>query len=69
MLKAHAIEMLGGSQAAAAEAVGITPSAVSQWPEVLPSRISDRVLAAIARRTAGKNAQRAKPQRMVAKAG
>lgn len=50
MLKSKAIELLGGSVTAAAEAVGISPSAVTQWPEVLPSRIADRVLAALAKK-------------------
>lgn len=43
MLKAIAIELLGGTVTSAARAIGITHSAVSQWPEVLPKRISDRV--------------------------
>jgi transcriptional regulator with XRE-family HTH domain len=52
MLKTEAIQQLGGSMAAVAEAIGITPQAVSQWPEELPPRIEDRVIAAIARRAA-----------------
>lgn len=43
--------MLGGTVTKAAAAIGITPSAVTQWPEVLPPRLVDRVHAAIARRT------------------
>ena len=50
MHKAKAIELLGGSAVSAATAVGVTPSAVSQWPELLPPRIADRVLAALARK-------------------
>lgn len=50
MLKTKAIELLGGSAASAAEAVGVSPSAISQWPDELPDRISDRVLAALARK-------------------
>jgi len=50
VLKTKAIELLGGSAASAAEAVGISPSAISQWPDELPDRISDRVLAALARK-------------------
>lgn len=50
MNKARAIEMLGGTPKLAAEAVGVTASAVSQWPDVLPDRIADRVLAALARK-------------------
>jgi hypothetical protein len=50
MLKAKAIELLGGTTALAAEAIGITPQAISQWPNELPARIADRVYAALARR-------------------
>jgi DNA-binding transcriptional regulator YdaS (Cro superfamily) len=49
MDKTTAIQKLGGTAKAAAAAVGVTPSAVSQWPDVLPDRIADRVLAAIYR--------------------
>jgi DNA-binding transcriptional regulator YdaS (Cro superfamily) len=47
MLKSEAIEKLGGTIALAAERVGVTPQAVSQWPETLPARIADRVQAAL----------------------
>ena len=50
MLKTEAIRLLGGTNASAASAIGITASAVSQWPEVLPPTIADRVVAAIARK-------------------
>jgi hypothetical protein len=50
MLKSKAIELLGGTVGAAAEAVGVSPSAISQWPDDLPSRLEDRVLAALARK-------------------
>ena len=50
MKKSEAIELLGGTVSAAAEAIGITRSAVSQWPEELPDPIRDRVQAAIWRR-------------------
>jgi hypothetical protein len=50
MFKTKAIELLGGSIATAAEAVGVSYQAVSQWPHELPERISDRVLAALARK-------------------
>lgn len=50
VLKTKAIELLGGSPRDAAEAVGVSQSAVSQWPDRLPPRISDRVLAALARK-------------------
>lgn len=50
MLKEHAIAVIGdGSITKTAEAVGVLPSAVSQWPEVLPPRIGDRVIAALVR--------------------
>lgn len=50
MLKARAIELLGGTIASAAKEVGISYQAVDKWPDMLPSRIADRVLAAYARR-------------------
>jgi hypothetical protein len=50
MKKAKAIELLGGTVGSAARAIGVTSSAVTQWPDELPDRLSDRVLAAIARR-------------------
>lgn len=50
MLKTKAIELLGGTIPAAAEAIGISYQAVNQWPETLPDRIADRVYAALARK-------------------
>lgn len=50
MEKARAIELLGGTVATAAEVIGITYQAVDKWPDVLPQRIADRVLAALARK-------------------
>ena len=50
MEKAKAIQLLGGTPAKAAAAIGITTSAVSQWPDMLPATIADRVVAAIARK-------------------
>jgi hypothetical protein len=50
MEKAKAIELLGGTVSAAAEAIGITYHAVDKWPETLPPRIADRVQAALARK-------------------
>ena len=49
MNKADAIRLLGGTVAEAARRIGVTGSAISQWPEVLPPRLVDRVVAAIAR--------------------
>lgn len=50
MRKATAIKLLGGTVTSAAAEVGVTPSAITQWPDELPSRLSDRVLAALARK-------------------
>lgn len=50
MQKTKAIELLGGSIATACEAVGISYQAVNQWPDELPGRITDRVLAVLARK-------------------
>jgi hypothetical protein len=50
MLKSEAITLLGGTPSAAAEAIGITPQAVNDWPDELPRRIEDRVLAALYRK-------------------
>jgi hypothetical protein len=50
MRKAKAIELLGGTPAAAAKEVGVTYQAVDKWPDPLPRRIADRVLAAVARK-------------------
>lgn len=48
MNKHHAIRLLGGA-AKAARRIGISPSAISLWPEELSPAIVDRVQAAIAR--------------------
>jgi DNA-binding transcriptional regulator YdaS (Cro superfamily) len=53
MTKADAIKLLGGpkgQQRQLAEAVGVSDSAVSQWPETLPPRLADRVIAAAMRK-------------------
>lgn len=50
MHKTKAIELLGGTVTAAAEAIGISYQAVGKWPDELPARIEDRVLAVLARR-------------------
>lgn len=49
MDKAEAIAMLGGTVGSAAGMIGVTPSAITQWPAVLPPRLADRVLAALMR--------------------
>ena len=48
MLKQNALDLLGGT-VAASRAIGVTPQSVSDWPEVLPPRIGDRVIAALVR--------------------
>lgn len=53
MLKAKAIELLGGTTASAAREIGITYQAVYKWPDELPASIADRVLAAVARKRMG----------------
>lgn len=50
MLKTKAIELLGGTVATAAAEIGISYEAVHKWPDELPDRIADRVLAALARK-------------------
>jgi len=47
MLKAEAIQSLGGTVAAAAEAIGVSYQAVDKWPDELSPRIADRVQAAL----------------------
>ena len=47
MDKQEAIRLLGGTIGAAAAEVGVTPQAVSGWPDPLPQRIADRVQAAL----------------------
>ena len=74
MLKAKAIELLGGSVAAAADAIGVTYQAVDKWPDPLPARIEDRVLAVLARRhlspeLIGTDGAPATPEPAEAKAG
>lgn len=46
MEKQTAIELLGGSVSEAAKALGVSYQAVLKWPDVLPIRISQRVLGA-----------------------
>ncbi|MGJ7544616.1 hypothetical protein [Variovorax sp. LT1R16] len=49
MKKSRALELLGGSVGTAAEAIGISSAAVSVWPDELPNRIVDRVIAGLVR--------------------
>lgn len=46
MKKATAFALLGGNARAVAELLGMTRQAVHQWPDELPRRLADRVLAA-----------------------
>lgn len=50
MKKITATKLLGGTAKEAAIAIGITPQAYSQWPDMLSRRLEDRVVAALARR-------------------
>lgn len=50
MQKKSAIDLLGGSVTSAARACGISPSAVSQWPDELNRDQIDRVQAALWRK-------------------
>jgi hypothetical protein len=50
MFKVDGIRLLGGTPSSAAREIGISVSAVSQWPDFLPPAIADRVIAAIARK-------------------
>jgi transcriptional repressor of cell division inhibition gene dicB len=50
MQKTEAIDLLGGSVAAAAKEIGCSYQAVDKWPDTLPPRILDRVQAALYRR-------------------
>lgn len=49
MNKELALSFIGGSPQLAAKAVGVSRSAVAQWPDPLPPKLVDRVLAAWAR--------------------
>jgi hypothetical protein len=50
MRKDFALSVLGPKPKDLARAIGVSRSAVQQWPDVLPRRIEDRVLAALARK-------------------
>ena len=49
MTKNEALSLVENNRARLAEIVGVTPQAVCGWPDVLPQRISDRVLGAMVR--------------------
>lgn len=59
MRKAEAIQILGGSVSEAAAEVGSTYQAVDKWPEEIPVRIADRVVAAFARKCDRENRREA----------
>jgi hypothetical protein len=50
MRKRNAIQALGGTVTAVATEIGVSCEAVRQWPDPLPQRVADRVLAALARK-------------------
>jgi len=50
MNKSDAIQLLGGTPASAAKAIGITLQALGQWPDKLSPRLKDRVQAALWRK-------------------
>jgi len=49
MNKHQAIELLGGTVSAAADAIGVEYQAIAKWPDLLPPRLQDRVIAALVR--------------------
>jgi len=49
MKKSEAIKIFGRTQESMASSLGITKSAVSQWPEELPQHVADRVIGAAVR--------------------
>lgn len=49
MNKPDALKLFGGTPAKTARALGLTPQAVSLWPDVLPDATRDRVLGACTR--------------------
>lgn len=50
MLKTDALKALGADSQTVADAIGCSRQAVEKWPDVLPKRIVDRVIAAVARK-------------------
>ena len=49
MTKAEAIALFGGRQIDVADALGVTPSRISQWPDELDQATEDRVIGAALR--------------------
>lgn len=52
MKKSTAIELLGGKVTKVARHLGCSTQAVYAWPDPLPRKIADRVLAAVVRHRA-----------------
>ncbi len=50
MQKQKAIEILGGTITLAAKALKISYQAIDHWPDPLPDRVADRVVAYVARK-------------------
>lgn len=61
MLKKEAIDILGGTVTSAARAVGVSPQAVSLWPDVLTDAIRDRVQAALWRQKQSRYQRKSQP--------
>jgi hypothetical protein len=53
MDKQEAINLLGGSPAAAAREIGVTTQAITGWPDPLTEKLTDRVQAALWRKAHG----------------
>jgi hypothetical protein len=50
MKKQTALQLLGGTELSAAQALGCSRQNVNRWPDDLPRRIADRVIAARVRK-------------------
>jgi hypothetical protein len=66
MKKATALTLLGGNTNRVGRKVGCTGAAIRKWPDDLPDRLVDRVVAAIVRDLviAARNRQLRKPERI-----
>ena len=68
MEKTEAFALLGKTAVEVAHKVGVTPQAVSAWPDTLPDRIRDRVQAAVWRAEQAGRAKREAAQGLPASA-
>ncbi len=61
MTKSDVLKLFGGSVTGAADGLGITHSAVSQWPDTgpLPEKVQQRVQAYLFRRLPAKDQRKA----------